>query len=247
MLRIRMVGLALVAVFALSAIAASSASAALPEFGRCKHETGKYSKANCEEGEGSAYNWVPLKEGEEVKFKSTSGAGTLETEGGTKVTCKEDIDEGHTTGPKTDVVTVRFIGCESSKIKCTSAGAASGEIVVKEALSELGFIKAPEVGLALKPAKGSEIFVEFSCLGGIVKVKTKGSVIGKLTPSSEMTETFTLVFKSAGGGKQEIKKFEGGAEDVLSSSINGGAYEPASEETTDTIKFTEKLEVKEKA
>lgn len=46
---LRMVGLCLVAVFAMSAVAATSASAALPEFGQCfeKAGTGKYSNSVC--------------------------------------------------------------------------------------------------------------------------------------------------------------------------------------------------------
>ena len=56
-------------------------------------------------------------------------------------------------------------------------------------------------------------------------------MIGKITPSSEMTEKYTLVFKCVAGkpGEQEITKFRGAAEDILESSVSGKAYEKACE------------------
>ncbi len=71
--RFRIVGLCLVAVFAMSAVAASAASAQLPEFGRCKHEAGTYSKPNCENGAGTEYNWVPLAAGKKSNSHPNRG------------------------------------------------------------------------------------------------------------------------------------------------------------------------------
>ena len=240
--------LALVAVFALSAVASATASAAEPEFGRCKNEAGTFKDSNCTVGGGTAFKWVPLAEGEKVKFTSTSGEGFLETANGEKVTCTADTNVGETNGPKKDVVTVTFTGCTSSGFKCNSAGAAAGEIKTNKLLSEIGYINkaAKEVGLRLKPE--GELFVEFECVGGIVKVKTKGAVIGKYTPVNEMNEKFVLNLKCVAGkkGVQEIEKFEGGLKETLASSKNGGAFEAACNNSgEDKITFTgNKLEVK---
>ena len=296
MIRIRIIGLALVAVFAMSAVVAvSSASAAttLPAYVRCAQVvtpgTGAFELRTCEGAVGTKefikvyLGGVSLSATEEcaetvavgagtfenagcttvgtgakdfikvfktvITFTSTSGVSILKTASGEEVECKADTNAGELTGAKTDIVTVTFTGCESKKFKCSSAGAAAGEIVVKEALSELGYIKkaAPtEVGLALKPKEAGGIFVEFNCAGGIVKVKTKGSVIGKITPINTWTTTYSLVFNYSAGNpcKQEFEKFEGLAKDTLESSKNGGAYEGACEKSTDTITLSEKGEIR---
>ena len=77
MKRMRIMGLCLVAVFALGAFAASSAFA-LPEFGRCvpKAGTGKYSDANCtvKAAKGKGVTEF-VKTIEKKKFTSAGGAG----------------------------------------------------------------------------------------------------------------------------------------------------------------------------
>jgi len=244
----KFIWLALTSVFVLNMLAVAPASAAEPEFGRCKKEAGSFKDPKCDEGGGTEFNWVPLKAGEEVKFESTSGVGVLETASLERIHCQTDKDAGETKGPKEDLVVVRFFECESSGFKCMSKGAAAGEIVTNELESELGYINAAkhEVGLDLKPS--GELFVEFECVGGIVKVKTRGSVIGRITPVLEMSNEFTLAFKKVSNPcTQEIERFEGELKDTLETSKNGGAFEGACEETTDTIKFSpagEKLEIK---
>jgi|SRR5271154_257902 len=248
MKHLRLIGVALVAVLAMSAVVVASASAAEPEFGRCKKEAGKFKDAKCDEETGTEFNWVPLKAGEKVKYDSSSGAGTLETHNLEKITCTSDTNEGELTGPKSGTVVVTFLGCESSGFKCKSSGQAAGTIVTNTLETELGYINAAkhEVGLSLKP-KG-ELFVEFECVGGIIKVKTRGSVIGRMTPILEMSETSLLVFTKTGDPcSQEITAFEKLATDTLESSKNGGAFEGACEETTDVITLLpagELLEIK---
>jgi hypothetical protein len=91
MRHLRMVGLCLVAVFAIAAVAATSASA-LPEFGQCyvqaKHE-GKYANAGCtvkakkvSEKFTGEFEWRKATEVEPAKrkFSGTGGAGVLATE-----------------------------------------------------------------------------------------------------------------------------------------------------------------------
>jgi hypothetical protein len=86
MRHLRMVGLCLVAVFAMTAIAATSASA-LPEFGKCvvqaKHE-GKYANSNCtvkakkvNEKFTGEFEWVKATSLPNKSFRGEGGAGVL--------------------------------------------------------------------------------------------------------------------------------------------------------------------------
>jgi hypothetical protein len=120
---IKLVGAALMAVVALSAIASATASAALPEF---------------LPGSGT--------------FTSTSGAGTLAIQGGNTITCSSDTNSGSITGPKTVTVTIDFKGCVLfGFVGAHSLEDASGVILVK-ATGTLCFIKQAsplQVGLKL--------------------------------------------------------------------------------------------------
>jgi hypothetical protein len=205
--RIRIICLALVAVFAMSAIATASASALpLPEF------------------EGPFPN----------KFTSTSLVSTLETVGKNKVTCTADTNKGELTGPKTDLVTVTFTGCETSGIKCNSAGGAAGEIKTNQLASLLGYINAAtkETGVDLSPAVAGANVAEFECAG--IKIVVRGSVIGVITPLNKKTKAYTVKFVQK-AGKQKVTKLEGGPKDVLETSINGGAFVESGESTTDKL------------
>ncbi len=82
MRHVRMLGLCLVAVFAIGAIAASGASAGLPEFGQCVAKAGgKYANEGCTEkakkGTGK-FEWRKAAEIEKKHFVGSAAAGTLE-------------------------------------------------------------------------------------------------------------------------------------------------------------------------
>lgn len=237
MKHLRILGLAVAAVLALSAVAASGASAALPEF------TGPFPKA----------------------FTSTSGKGTLETKAGRKVTCEADTNTGKITGAKSDEATVKFTGCKIEKtgvtLTCTSPGAKEGEIVV-EVLSTLVYIKeaAPkEVGIVLKPKTGTT-FVTFKCVGksifGTVEesVTVRGEVIGVITPINTLTSTFTLAFKQT-KGVQEPTEYENEKKEKVKAileteGVGTGtgsetwSFEQSGETTTDTLTTSETTEIK---
>lgn len=255
---------ALIAVFAFSAIAASVASAALPEFTvACykvaKGTTGAYpTKAACEKSEKAGEE---PQEWKQNKFTSTSGAGTLETASAKKVTCESDTNSGAITGPKAGNVKVIFKGCKlSGTFPCKSPTAMNaGEILTSQLTMSLGFINdsttPKEAGIALKSAVTGENIANIECEIVIEKgekptietVEVKGSVIGKITPNSEETQspsekTFTLQFKQS-GGKQEVEKLEGKPKDTLESSLNKGIFEGAGEQTTDTLTTTEATKV----
>ena len=111
MKRIRVIGLALVAVFAVTAIAAASASAEPQgEFGRCVAKTGgKYANSGCTTASTKGkYEWVPGLEKRGIKSKLKEGVPTLETVGGTKITCKGEESGGAFKTNNTEVEGVKL-------------------------------------------------------------------------------------------------------------------------------------------
>ncbi len=151
--RIRMIGLALVAVFAMGAIVASAASAALPE-------------------------QLPAT----GTFTGTSGASTFETKSGEKVKCTSDTIAGEITGAKTSKSKITFKGCEAFGLKCNSSGAASGEIVlnvtgelvyIMKATKEVGLLNTLTAELTIKCSAFQTLKVKGSTLCPITPVNVK--------------------------------------------------------------------------
>lgn len=172
MTRIRIVGAALVVVFALSAIAASAASAAYtgPEFSK---------ESNTFTGSG----------GESV-LKNTNGTltctslsllGTLSLLGFRNVT----------------IGLVTYKGC-SGKV---SGKTCPAEISTVKLTGQLGDVaeaeSATKVGLLLKPESGAT-FAEFECEG--LKVKVQGSIAGEVTPVETLGTESKVVFTPSGTG-----------------------------------------------
>jgi hypothetical protein len=172
--RIRIVGLALVAMFAIGAVVATAASAALPEQ---TPTTGT--------------------------FTGTSSASTFETKSGEKVACKEGSVSGESTGAKTSKSTITFKGCEAFGLKCNSSGAASGTIVLNvtgllvytsETEKKVGLINTLTAELTIKCTAFQTLKVKGSTLCPITPVNTKTkafSVVCKETKGvQEPTEYF---------------------------------------------------------
>lgn len=266
MRRIKMMGLCLVAVFALAGVAVSSASAELPEFQVCakaekigKTYNGKFNDKNCtsanEKGEGKyeLKNWEAAKK---FGVKGKNGVSTLDSyipeneatpwTGGTvvgTVTCKSGKSEGTITGPKTTSITVEFKTCSSEGKKCTSPGAKTGVIKTKTLTATLGYINKAEkiVGSDVEAAdKG--VSAEFSCEG--LEIVTIGSVIGVNSGninkiSKEGTQTFNV---NAKGGQEVVfgefpeNPVTGPAHFLLSKITPPGVTLPSGEKTTSTLK-----------
>jgi hypothetical protein len=229
MKRIRIVGLCLIAAFAISIVASSVASAAQPVF---------YTKAEV----GVASGAVP--------FTGTLGAAFLEGKSGTKITCTGGTAVGEVTGPTTTKGNVTtFTGCEVSSFKCES-GATEGTIVTKVLEGTLGNVTATIAGVRLFPeatGRGTEL-AAFSCAGGAIPVKVKGSVIGSLSGSSGTTvaagklgTSQKLSFAEAKGIQKYVKFLVGEGEagsEQLESSVSGGAYEKSGQSVIATLKTT---------
>jgi hypothetical protein len=217
MKRLTMLSLCLAAMTAVPAVVSASASAALPEFG------GPFPKP----------------------FKVNSGALLAETVSKIRATCKAGTNAGELTGPQTGKATLKLTGCEVFSLKCSSAGAAPGEIVSNPLSMTLGYINKAkkEVGISLEATTGDTV-AEFTC--GSVRVRETGSVIGRITPINKKVtagKPFTLKFTQK-GGKQKPTKFEGGPTDVLMASVNGGTPEEAGLSVKGEMTFTEVGEIK---
>jgi len=199
----KIMGLCLVAVFAVTAFAASSALA-LPEIGRCTSSTvGKYKNNACtekasstEKGNTNKFEFHKGAAAEGVGstgFSSAGGEGVLETVSGTKITCetqsasgKYDQDAGLI--KEVEGVIATFKGCSLPLlgVKCNTVGAPEGEIKTNLLKGPLGYIsgektKTPVVGQELTPEKAKGQFAAFECTSSVkVVVKGKeGAVEGK--------------------------------------------------------------------
>jgi hypothetical protein len=181
MKRIRIVGLAIVAIVAFSVVATGAASAAKPNFTVFPN-----------------------------KFSSKGGKAELKS-GSEIVSCTSSENKGgEVTGEKTAAkVTVKFAGCEKGGKKCSSGTLEAGKINTKVLSGEIGYVgtEKNKVGLKLKPTTGEE-FVNFKCEGGF-ETKVQGCVIGEAKPLNVLQTTGTLSFRES-GGKQEFTGFEGG-------------------------------------
>jgi hypothetical protein len=188
-------GLCLVAVFAVTAFAASSAMA-LPEIGRCLPSTvGKYKNNACtekasttEKGNTNKFEWHKGAAAEGVAstgFSSAGGEGVLETVSGTKITCETQSASGkydQDTGVIKEVegVIATFKGCSLPLlgVKCNTAGSPEGEIKTNLLKGPLGYISGekthtPAVGQELTPEKAKGAIAEYECTSS-VKVEIKG-------------------------------------------------------------------------
>jgi hypothetical protein len=245
MKHIKIIGLALVAVFAISVAASATASAALPEL--------------LKSGGGELVNKT-------ITTKSKTGESPkLEAKSGNTVICTSDTSTGKAEGTKkVKEVVVTFKGCEAtilgSKEKCNSTGKAAGEIETEQLSGEIGYISASAktVGLALWPSsrtaaekeaprKFEKSFVAFKC-GIFANNSVKGAVVGQLTVTNGTTKgELAYNKKGAETGVQELQKLEGvegGEKMVLMSSLNGGAFEESNEQTHQEVTFGENAELK---
>lgn len=245
--RFRLIGLCVLAVFATSAVAASSAAAEAPEMGRCVKvapKTGKYASATCTKLKTAGeFEWLPG--AEKNKFTGVGGVGTLETVGKAKVTCKTESATGEFTSPKTaGNIHVKFTGCESAGNKCSTAGSAIGEVVTNPLAGSLVWENKlkKKTALDLVP-ESTELYVEFKC--GPAFVIVKGSVLVNVI-AGKMLTVFTQKFTDvAGHQKPEFYETASGEKikDVLFGKIGSTEIEQAGVKITNTQTDEEALEV----
>jgi len=265
-------GLCLVAVFAMTAFAASSASA-LPEVIRCvpKEGTGKYKDANCTLKAGKLITEKKFeisKEYPSPEIKGLAGASSLETESGTKIECTASTAKGQwdadLSGTKPlpikeqENVVSNFTNCSLgvAKKSCQS-GVTSGEIVTNELEGPIGYINKlkKEVGAELKPHAKKGLVTTFECEGfGTIKVgegtgKLGDCIIARVTsPVNVMTtsgeELYTGI-KGTEGQEQQPQHFEGKTSHCnLETKLGEGGWERTVQRQTETLTFAEAGEIK---
>jgi hypothetical protein len=207
MKRMRILGLALVAVFALAAMTAAGASASKPVWKACvksAKNAGEFSDKNCSVSAGGTgkYNLV-AGIGKGKGFKGKGGEATLHNvvpgKGDIKVICKSFKDAGSVVAPSgVAKVTSVFSKCTSLGAPCTS-GKKKETIETSSLVGELGYLNkahtAAGESLTNEAAPGSGFLAQFEC-EGLAKVRVHGAVIGSLSPfgsiSKESTTTFSV-------------------------------------------------------
>lgn len=249
-------GLSLVVALIVSAAVTASALATAPEVGRClKQTTGtgkQFSDSKCtkevEKGSSKAkYEWAPGV-GANGKFTTSGGIGVLSQVSGTSVECKTESSAGeYKTGgndKEESGVVVKFNGCKSLGIGCSTPGAASEELITNELTGLVGWENKAKkkTDLELFPSAGDPggLFIEFSCSGLVVKVK--GHVLVPIK-NDKMTKTETLKFVAKKGKQKPEKWEESSSPAILEASFKGGPFEQSGQNITSTVTGEEALEL----
>jgi hypothetical protein len=188
----RILGLALAAVFALLAISAVSASAA-PEWAACvktePKNTGNFTDKLCSVAAGTPgtgkYELAVPSIGKGKGFKVKAGGAQIlhnvvPEKGDIKVECEKLKGSGSLEVPNIEKAVKLTFG------KCTTLGKTVPCENVKKGTIETNALDGVlaevegKVGTILKPETG-EFFVEFTCPGVFPKIRVKGSVFGEQT------------------------------------------------------------------
>jgi hypothetical protein len=227
MKRISIVGLFLMAVFALSAMAASSASAA-DLLARIA-------------GGGSVAG---------VTFLSSANLPLLFTHSAKSIHCKHVTNHGKFLSATLGNVLIRFLGCTSKEglvnVACNTPGAGSGEIHLS--LSTLFHLGLAHLGTnrtipAIAILLGK--IIEIQC--SLIKIEVRGNVIGALQKANgepveleKSLSTMNLNFQQTANGLQHLRLIlmPGSTTPTtydLESSFAAGIFELASEVANATL------------
>jgi hypothetical protein len=221
----RTIGLVLVAVFAMSAIATASASASLPE--------------------------LVNREGREVVKKKftgkATGSSTFETKSGEAVKCTGGTTKGEVTGVKTQTVENKFTSCSAAAglLKCKTKGAASGEIALK-LNAKIVYISESAKTVGVDLVLPETITIE--CTGLLSEtLHVKGSTICSTTTALSKKATITCRQTK---GKQEFTEYEEAGrkiKDITETEGSGAkkfAFEESGLSSTNELEFEEEVEIK---
>jgi hypothetical protein len=191
MRRIRLLGLAMGALFAALALAAAGASAAVsPENFECGKEAGGLLVKGCtaEGGKGGYVLRPGVGKGKEFKGKGAEAVLHVKTWlGDQTVTCKGVKDNGLATLTGEAKVTVSYSKCYALSVKeCNSEGAKKGEIKISGLKGTYGYLEegiSPKVGIRLEseahPGPTGEL-VKFDCTSDL-EITVTGGLIGEVT------------------------------------------------------------------
>ncbi len=220
MKHVRIVGFCLAVALGLIGATAGSASAAAPEFSRSTS--------------------TPVKEGEKITFTSTAKSAKLESVGKEKIACATATDKGEIVGPTGINSSFTFKECVKGTEKCTSSGAAAGEIVTNIFEGKLGDLKSSSTpGVSFAQAKEKTNDAEFTC--GTEKIVLSGGVAGSIT-LKRATSKPPIVFVE----KLGIQAFEGlfgGTLETLSMTVGTGKAVQAGLSLKDVLALPEEIAI----
>jgi len=215
----KLLGVTLLAVIALTVMAAASALAAeptkmLPEPTEAKPLTGT----------------------------DKSGEGVLVTTGGNEVKCKKDVSSFSATTPNKGTFHVTFESCKA-KVPIIGSAPCTGVGDEKEKILLLGTV---EYWLALLSSKlvAALVFLieefHFTCeaLGQKQLILVKGCAAALAEPTEKLTKTTKDVFKEESKGVSDIREVlpveaKEEIKCVTLTSVNGGAFEESGQTGTD--------------
>ena len=224
MTRIKTIGLALIAVFAVMAVTAASAMAANsnPVLVKSNGEAVTNLSVTSSGGESFLQATAGTKAKIECKTEKSTGTATTKLEG-----------NGMTSGSGT----VTFTGCKNAAGKCSNK--ATGEITgtVSTLLVWVGSQANKTIGvlISILPYTGiagsQNQLLSFKCSGVLIDVQ--GSLIALLSRKpGELFTTAILTANQAGGVQQDQTYTENGEllTNTLYSNEGGGAFAPAAEQ-----------------
>jgi hypothetical protein len=195
-----MLGLCLVAIFAISAVAAAGAYASgRPEYKACgktpkvgkTYPTGEFSNKECTDpASGGKYRLEEVAEG--TSFTSKSKATVITADGKT-VKCKKDTGAGAILSQFEGTDKITFADCAVNGNKKEPCGT-SGSIETNQLATGLFFVNEDETenGVALIGEEG--VFADFKC--GAQTVVVEGIVLGLIANTSKGEK---ITFAVSGG------------------------------------------------
>jgi hypothetical protein len=233
MTRIRLAGLCLVAVLAISAVATAASASAMgnPEYVVCvKAKGGHFSDKACSvaapEGKGK-YELAPISSAKKKALKGKSGASKFtlyipEKGRAGEINCeKKNVKVGETTSSGTTTYHLTLGGCTGSGLPCTSTGSKAGTIETGTVSGRLVLVSGSPLKVGILIGEPGATLVEFNC-GGVLNVKITGSVIGEITGNiNVVSKAYTYSFAVNAGGENLIQAAEGGPANVLSATLSG--------------------------
>jgi hypothetical protein len=205
MKRFKVVGLCLVAVFALCAVLVASASAASPEYFTCTKapvkNTGNYSGKACSEAEKVAgtgkYERTAWNAGKKTSFKGKNegnphnnivnpfGKNKVVGEPGQiegTTTCEKEKVAGNVTGPKETKWKTEYKKCSALETKCNTAGQKEGTIVTEELESTLVWLDSgkTKAGIKVKGLGPGGRLAQYECLNKGLQVNVFGEILAEV-------------------------------------------------------------------
>jgi hypothetical protein len=260
---IRVGQICLLAVLALAAFGATSASAVeyyvkgLPEAGRCVSTAigkGVYKGLACvtvaPPGTGKA-EWIPASATETLKFSGTGGESFLKTQGHSTIKCVDANITGEWAGAKTATVEIEFQGCQNAQEAQCQSGSNHSEIKTLPLEAVLGFIKNEtvggktfvKVGLDLKPTAPLTELAIYECGSPTETSHLEGSVIGQILPIDKMALPQKLSYITTTAGAQLPQAFLGEPTDTLSTTFMNGLESTTAPTTLKILKEAGKYAV----